>query len=72
MSRRHTHPGGAISALSSSETSTAQAPSIETAGAGPRRPASAFFAVLVVAYLVLGALRLRDVGPDVSETVDGR
>jgi uncharacterized membrane protein len=29
-------------------------------------------AVLVVAYLVLGALRLRDVGSDASETVDRR
>lgn len=29
-------------------------------------------AVLVVAYLVLGALRLRDTGSDVPETADGR
>jgi uncharacterized membrane protein len=29
-------------------------------------------AVLVVAYLVLGALRVRDTGSEVPETVDGR
>jgi uncharacterized membrane protein len=134
MSRRRTRSGGAIAALSRSETRKAQGPSIEPAGTGSCRltfavlvlafAALGLFAyaamlvcavhcgegavvsgvfvaligalfsayltylepfvlratcqwcmasvLLVIAYLVLGALRLRDAGSDVPETAGGR
>jgi hypothetical protein len=58
MSRRRIRSIGVISALRGSEITGTQAPSIEMAGTGPRRPALALAVlVLVVAYLILGALR---------------
>jgi hypothetical protein len=52
MSRGRIRSIGAISALRGSETGGTQAPSIETAGAGPRRPALAL-AVFVLAFAAL-------------------